>query len=115
MALSVIAGSASHATDTDDSFNSDLDDYAPGSRRPFGDEYERSVRPSLADRLVVGFMASDQYSQTDTSEIVDIKQITATAQKLEEDMAALRKNFDFNKQVINAAFDQALRCRYIFS
>ena len=109
MALSVIAGSASHIDDDDDDFNSDMEDYAPGSRRPFGDEYERSVRPSLADKLVVGFMASDQYTQTNTTEIVDIKQITSTAQKLEEEMAALKRNFVFNKQVMNAAFDQALR------
>lgn len=102
------------ATENLDALNildDDFADYTPGDNRPFGDEYEKSVRPSIADKLVVGFMASDQCTQTDISEILDIKQITASATMLEEEMGSLKRNFKFTKQVLNAAFEQSLQCK----
>ena len=74
-----------------------------------GDEYEKSLRPSIADRLNIGFLASDCSTQTDVTEIPDIKQMTSTVSSLVAEMASLKRDFDFTKQVLKASFDQKLQ------
>uniref|UniRef100_F6UXQ4 DUF4709 domain-containing protein n=1 Tax=Ciona intestinalis TaxID=7719 RepID=F6UXQ4_CIOIN len=75
----------------------------------FGEAYESSLRPSLADKLQVGFLASDQFTQTYDTEILDIKQMTQTVQRLVEDMAKVKRDFQFTKQVMKAAFEEKLQ------
>lgn len=75
----------------------------------FGDEFEKSLRPSLADKLQVGFLTSDQFTQTNDTEILDIKQMTETVRLLVEDMSVLKRDLQFSKQVLKAAFEQKLQ------
>nr|CAB3228483.1 trichohyalin-like [Phallusia mammillata] len=75
----------------------------------FGDEFEKSLRPSLADKLQVGFLTSDQFTQTNDTEILDIKQMTDTVRTLVEDMATLKRDLQFSKQVLKAAFEEKLQ------
>ncbi|CAK8690565.1 unnamed protein product [Clavelina lepadiformis] len=75
----------------------------------FGDEYENSLRPSIADNLQVGFLASDQFTQTYDTEILDIKHMTETVKTLVEDMARAQRDLQFSKQVMKAAFEQKLQ------
>ena len=74
-----------------------------------GDEYEKSLRPSLADKLQIGFLVSDRCTQTDITEIIDIKHMTSTATTLVSELATLKREFEFSKQVIKASFEQKLQ------
>ena len=74
-----------------------------------GDEYEKSLRPSIADKLQVGFLASDQFTQTVATEILDVKHMTSSVERLQSDLAALKREFEFKKQVLKASFEQRLQ------
>ncbi|XP_026694071.2 uncharacterized protein LOC100177916 [Ciona intestinalis] len=101
MALSILTN---HKLDVEDD-----DMLAVSDIGQFGESYENSLRPSLADKLQVGFLASDQFTQTYDTEILDIKQMTQTVQRLVEDMAKVKRDFQFTKQVMKAAFEEKLQ------
>lgn len=73
-----------------------------------GDEYEAQFRPSIADRLQVGFLRSDKHTQTNETEILDIKLISETVKQLVEDMTQLKQDLHFSKQVIEAKYKEDL-------
>lgn len=101
MALSIV--SRQHPT-LDETENEDLI-----ALEFIGDEYEKSLRPSLADKLQVGFLASDNCTQTVVTEVLDVKHMATTVERLTSDMAALKRDFEFTKQVLKASFEQRLQ------
>ena len=74
-----------------------------------GDDYEKSLRPSLAEKLQVGFLASDRFTQTEITEIIDVKHMTTTVTSLVTELADLKRDFDFTKQVLKATFEKKLQ------
>ncbi|XP_039269090.2 uncharacterized protein LOC120344073 [Styela clava] len=69
-----------------------------------GDEYENLFRPSLADRLQIGFMRADNATQTVETEILELKTLTKTVQELVSEMETLKRDSHFHKQFIKAKY-----------
>jgi len=90
-------------------FNDFEGDYDWLSTDFLGDEYEKSLLPSLADKIQVGFLSSDQATQTDKSEILDIKQMTDTMQLLVSELGRLKRDLQFARQVLKATFEEKLQ------
>ena len=100
MALSVISQQPTfEENDVDDLLAMDF----------YGEDYEKSLRTSLADKLQVGFLASDRFTQTEVSEIIDVKHMTNTVSSLVTELADLKRDFEFTKQVLKATFEQKLQ------
>lgn len=66
-------------------------------------------RPALADSTKIGFFSLDRASQTETSEIVDLKEMTEVLQILLQDVANLRRDINFTKHVMQADHDSKLQ------
>ncbi|KAI0230794.1 hypothetical protein LSAT2_018849 [Lamellibrachia satsuma] len=79
------------------------------AKTPDGDVF----RPSLADKQKVGFFSLDVASQTDQTEIFNIKHLTNVVQALLTDAARMRNDIDFTIHVMQADFEQKLRAKAI--
>ncbi|KAL3831867.1 hypothetical protein ACJMK2_023564 [Sinanodonta woodiana] len=66
-------------------------------------------RPNLADRHKVGFFSQDRTSQTNLTEIVDLKEMTEVLQVLLQDVAILRRDINFTKHVMQADYEVKLK------
>ncbi|OWF51040.1 Uncharacterized protein C10orf67 [Mizuhopecten yessoensis] len=66
-------------------------------------------RPSLADQHKVGFFTLDRCSQTDVTEVVDLKQMTEIIQILLQDVTNLRRDINFAKHVMQADYEKKLQ------
>ncbi|KAK7483245.1 hypothetical protein BaRGS_00025538 [Batillaria attramentaria] len=66
-------------------------------------------RPALADSQKIGFFSLDRNSQTEISEIVDLKEMTEVLQILLQDVATLRRDINFTKHVMQADHESKLQ------
>ncbi|XP_033761819.1 uncharacterized protein C10orf67, mitochondrial-like isoform X2 [Pecten maximus] len=66
-------------------------------------------RPSLADQHKVGFFTLDRCSQTDVTEVVDLKEMTEIIQILLQDVTNLRRDINFAKHVMQADYEKKLQ------
>ncbi|XP_035827039.1 uncharacterized protein C10orf67, mitochondrial isoform X2 [Aplysia californica] len=66
-------------------------------------------RPALADNAKIGFFSLDSASQTEVTEIVDLKEMTEVLQILLQDVANLRRDINFTKHVMQADHDSKLQ------
>ncbi|XP_071102638.1 uncharacterized protein C10orf67, mitochondrial-like [Haliotis cracherodii] len=66
-------------------------------------------RPALADQQKIGFFSLDRASQTDITEVVDLKEMTEVLQVLLQDVAALRRDINFTKHVMQADYESKLK------
>lgn len=66
-------------------------------------------KPSLADQHKVGFFTLDRCSQTDVTEVVDLKEMTEIIQILLQDVTNLRRDINFAKHVMQADYEKKLQ------
>uniref|UniRef100_A0A2K5RLM0 Chromosome 10 open reading frame 67 n=1 Tax=Cebus imitator TaxID=2715852 RepID=A0A2K5RLM0_CEBIM len=69
----------------------------------------RSARLNISDDLKIGFFNTDHATQTDSSEILSIKELSSSTKKLEQMMKSLQVDFGFLKQLIQLKFEDRLR------
>ncbi|XP_052801106.1 uncharacterized protein C10orf67, mitochondrial-like [Mya arenaria] len=68
-------------------------------------------RPDLADQHKVGFFGLDRASQTDVTEVVDLKEMTEVLQILLRDVDELKRDINLTKHVMQADYESKLRER----
>ncbi|KAJ7365161.1 hypothetical protein OS493_007810 [Desmophyllum pertusum] len=61
------------------------------------DEY----RPSIADQVRVGYFSQDRSSQTEVSEIAQLKEMTEVLQNLVRDIENLKRSLHYAKHVLS--------------
>ncbi|KAJ8314138.1 hypothetical protein KUTeg_008699 [Tegillarca granosa] len=66
-------------------------------------------RPSLADQHKVGFFSLDRCSQTEITEVVDLKEMTEVIQILLQDVKNLRRDINFTKHVMQADYESKVQ------
>ncbi|XP_050418212.1 uncharacterized protein C10orf67, mitochondrial isoform X2 [Patella vulgata] len=66
-------------------------------------------RPSLADQQKIGFFSLDRGSQTDVTEVLDLKEMTEVIQILLQDVETLRKDINVTKHVMQADYESKLQ------
>nr|XP_033788777.1 uncharacterized protein C10orf67 homolog, mitochondrial [Geotrypetes seraphini] len=69
-------------------------------------EDELMIRPSLGDQFRVGFFSADHSSQTDSSEIIEIKEMTNVMRILGKAFNSLRKDFLMYKNIIKGEYEE---------
>ncbi|TEA26058.1 hypothetical protein DBR06_SOUSAS2210018, partial [Sousa chinensis] len=75
-------------------------------------------RFNISDDLKVGFFSTDHATQTDSSEILPLKELSSSTQKLVQIIKSLQVDFGFLKQLIPLKFEDRLReesCRLFTS
>lgn len=72
--------------------------------------YFKRVILSLVIRIFykIGFLRSDHATQTDESEIPEIKSLTSTVQELVTELGYIKKDLHFSKRVIIAKYNKKL-------
>ncbi|XP_041366264.1 uncharacterized protein C10orf67, mitochondrial-like isoform X4 [Gigantopelta aegis] len=65
--------------------------------------------PALADSQKIGFFSLDRSSQTEITEIVDIKELTEVIQVLLQDVSTIRRDINLNKHVMQADYEVKLQ------
>ncbi|XP_052248304.1 uncharacterized protein C10orf67, mitochondrial-like isoform X2 [Dreissena polymorpha] len=66
-------------------------------------------RPDLADQHKVGFFGLDRASQTDVTEVLDLKEMTEVLQILLKDVDELKRDINLAKHVMKADYESKLR------
>ncbi|ESP01193.1 hypothetical protein LOTGIDRAFT_172717 [Lottia gigantea] len=66
-------------------------------------------RPSLADQQKIGFFSLDRGSQTELTEVLDLKEMTEVIQILLQDVETLRKDINVTKHVMQADYEAKLQ------
>eukprot|EP00112_Aurelia_sp_Birch-Aquarium-sp1_P017336 Seg4002.4 transcript_id=Seg4002.4/GoldUCD/mRNA.D3Y31 product="putative protein C10orf67 mitochondrial" protein_id=Seg4002.4/GoldUCD/D3Y31 len=69
------------------------------------------LRPSLADKLRVGYFSMDRACQTQESDIIDLKETTALLSTLVQDTALVKKNLYYAKLALQADYDEKIERR----
>ncbi|KAM4705176.1 uncharacterized protein C10orf67 homolog, mitochondrial [Rhinophrynus dorsalis] len=72
---------------------------------------QMQLRPSISDQLRVGFYESDHASQTDLSEVLELKELTAVMQSLVKSVDVLKKDVVFYKNILQAEFEQNIQAQ----
>ena len=62
-------------------------------------------RPSLADQHKVGFFTLDRCSQTEVTEVVELKDMTEVLQLLLKDVHKMKRDINLTKSVMQADYD----------
>ncbi|XP_059175355.1 uncharacterized protein C10orf67, mitochondrial-like [Physella acuta] len=70
---------------------------------------DEMFRPSLSDNTKIGFFSLDRSSQTEVSEMIDLKDMTKVLQTLLQDASNLRRDINFSKHVIQADHESKLQ------
>ncbi|XP_069816639.1 uncharacterized protein C10orf67 homolog, mitochondrial isoform X2 [Dendropsophus ebraccatus] len=65
-------------------------------------------RQSISNQLRVGLFESDHSTQTDVSEVVEIKELTSVIQSLTQSLDILRKEVVLQKNLLQAEYDQKI-------
>nr|XP_039334559.1 uncharacterized protein C10orf67 homolog, mitochondrial [Saimiri boliviensis boliviensis] len=73
------------------------------------EQFQFNPRLNISDDLKVGFFNTDHATQTDSSEILSIKELSSSTQKLEQMMKSLQVDFGFFKQLIQLKFEDRLK------
>lgn len=71
------------------------------------DEY----RPSIADQVHIGYFGQDRSSQTEVSEIAQLKEMTEVLQNLVRDIETLKRSLHYAKHVLQADYENKLQER----
>nr|XP_030693077.1 uncharacterized protein C10orf67 homolog, mitochondrial [Globicephala melas] len=82
------------------------------------EQFQFSPRFNISDDLKVGFFSTDHATQTDSSEILPLKELSSSTQKLVQIIKSLQVDFGFLKQLIPLKFEDRLReesCRLFTS
>nr|XP_055152735.1 uncharacterized protein C10orf67 homolog, mitochondrial isoform X1 [Symphalangus syndactylus] len=68
-----------------------------------------STRLNISDDLKIGFFSTDHATQTDYSEILSVKELSSSTQKLAQMMKSLQVDFGFLKQLLQLKFEDRLK------
>ncbi|XP_068394790.1 uncharacterized protein C10orf67 homolog, mitochondrial isoform X1 [Eschrichtius robustus] len=82
------------------------------------ERFQFSPRFNISDDLKVGFFSTDHATQTDSSEILPLKELSSSTQKLVQIIKSLQVDFGFLKQLIQLKFEDRLKeesCRLFTS
>ncbi|OCT75595.1 uncharacterized protein C10orf67, mitochondrial isoform X2 [Xenopus laevis] len=69
---------------------------------------EMLLRPSISDQLRVGFFGTDHATQTDVSEVLELKEVTGVMQSLVKSVDDLKKDIVFQKNLLQAEYKQKI-------
>nr|XP_044990691.1 uncharacterized protein C10orf67 homolog, mitochondrial [Jaculus jaculus] len=72
-------------------------------------QFQFSSRFSISDNLKVGFFTSDHATQTDSTEILPLKELTSSTEKLLQMTTSLQVDFGFLKELIQLKFEDRLK------
>ncbi|XP_071803475.1 uncharacterized protein [Asterias amurensis] len=73
-----------------------------------GDD-DDDIRPSIADQQKVGFFSQDRATQTERSDIVNLKEMTQDIQGLLKESQRLKRELAVTKQVMQADYENKLQ------
>uniref|UniRef100_A0A803JTW2 Chromosome 10 open reading frame 67 n=1 Tax=Xenopus tropicalis TaxID=8364 RepID=A0A803JTW2_XENTR len=69
---------------------------------------EMLLRPSISDQLRVGFFGTDHATQTDVSEVLELKEVTGVMQSLVKSVDDLKKDIVYQKNLLQAEYKQKI-------
>ncbi|XP_070111651.1 uncharacterized protein C10orf67 homolog, mitochondrial isoform X8 [Equus caballus] len=72
-------------------------------------EFQFNSRRNISDDLKVGFFSTDHATQTDSSEIFPLKELSSCTQKLVQETKSLQVDFGFLKQLVQLKFEDRLK------
>ncbi|XP_055279533.1 uncharacterized protein C10orf67 homolog, mitochondrial [Moschus berezovskii] len=73
------------------------------------EQFRLSPRFTISDDLKVGFFSTDHATQTDSSEILPLKELSSATQNLVQITKSLQVDFGFLKQLIQLKFEDRLK------
>ncbi|XP_043920493.1 uncharacterized protein C10orf67 homolog, mitochondrial isoform X2 [Protopterus annectens] len=79
--------------------------------RLYDAEDEQQWSPSISARLKVSLFGTDEATQTNVTEIVDLKALTEVTQTLMKEINFLKKDFELSKHALKADYEQELQQR----
>ncbi|BFY97171.1 hypothetical protein BsWGS_00211 [Bradybaena similaris] len=97
---------------TDTVYNNNTESVSPShglSLYEHGNNTDVSLRPLLSDKVNLRYFSLDIASQTEVTEIVDLKDVTNVIQTLLKDVANLQKDIHFTKHVMQVNHDSKLQ------
>ncbi|XP_025895171.1 uncharacterized protein C10orf67 homolog, mitochondrial [Nothoprocta perdicaria] len=83
------------------------------------DELEPQGRPCISDDLRIGYYITDHATQTDITEIPELKELTVTTKSLMELIRVLQQDFFTFKTLVQAQYEELIEeqtsnlCKYI--
>ena len=72
------------------------------------DLFDESFIPSISDRLQIGYASMDRASQTDLTEIVDLKKMATVLDVVVKDLSLLKRGLYFSKLTLQSEYDGRL-------
>ncbi|XP_053323116.1 uncharacterized protein C10orf67 homolog, mitochondrial [Spea bombifrons] len=69
------------------------------------------IRPSISDKLRVGVYDRENASQTDLSEILELKELTGVLQTLVKSYDVLKKDVILHKNILQAEYEQKIQAQ----
>ncbi|XP_044618236.2 uncharacterized protein C10orf67 homolog, mitochondrial isoform X2 [Equus asinus] len=72
-------------------------------------QFQFNSRLNISDDLKVGFFSTDHATQTDSSEIFPLKELSSCTQKLVQETKSLQVDFGFLKQLVQLKFEDRLK------
>nr|XP_055188645.1 uncharacterized protein C10orf67 homolog, mitochondrial [Nyctereutes procyonoides] len=73
------------------------------------EQFRFSPRLTISDDLKVGFFSTDHATQTDYSEILPLKELSSSTEKLIQIIRSLQVDFGFLKQLLQLKFEDRLK------
>nr|XP_020038711.1 uncharacterized protein C10orf67 homolog, mitochondrial [Castor canadensis] len=73
------------------------------------EQFQFNPRLNISDDLRIGFFTSDHASQTDSSEILQLKELTSSTEKLLQMITSLHVDFAFLKELLQLKFEDRLK------
>ncbi|XP_027626898.1 uncharacterized protein C10orf67 homolog, mitochondrial [Tupaia chinensis] len=72
-------------------------------------QFQFDPRHNISDNLKVGFFSTDHATQTDSNEILPLKELSLSTQKLVQLIKSLQVDFGFLKQLLQLKFEDRLK------
>uniref|UniRef100_A0A8D1NYQ3 DUF4709 domain-containing protein n=2 Tax=Sus scrofa TaxID=9823 RepID=A0A8D1NYQ3_PIG len=73
------------------------------------EQFRSSPRFNISDDLKIGFFITDHATQTDSSEILQLQELSSSTQKLVQVIKSLQVDFGFLKQLLHLKFEDRLK------
>nr|XP_048317129.1 uncharacterized protein C10orf67 homolog, mitochondrial [Myodes glareolus] len=73
------------------------------------EQFQYNPRLTISDNLKIGFFTSDHATQTDCSEILPLKDLTQSTEKLMQMITSLQVDFGFLKDLVQLKFEDRLK------
>ncbi|XP_054580736.1 uncharacterized protein C10orf67 homolog, mitochondrial [Eptesicus fuscus] len=73
------------------------------------EQFQICSRRNISDDLKVGFFSTDRATQTDSSEILPLKELSSSTQKLVQTIRSLQVDFGFLKELLQLKFEDRIK------